>query len=150
DLAWPNGIQEELSQPVALLLNEGPEVVAVASQAGYRCSLRATDLQRYVQAEIPVEAAAERTLDQADWRLLCRLDRSKTTHGLRGPSVHRPGIRDHFTGSRMRALASPAAAFASCWTFCEPASLSSTKPPSRAYSGRLRRIIFSPLNPSTG
>ena len=23
DLAWPNGIQEELSQPVAVLLNEG-------------------------------------------------------------------------------------------------------------------------------
>ena len=26
DLAWPNGLQEGLSQPVALLLDEGPEV----------------------------------------------------------------------------------------------------------------------------
>ena len=37
DLAWPNGIQEELSQPVAVLLNESTETIAIASQAGYRC-----------------------------------------------------------------------------------------------------------------
>ena len=37
DLAWPNGIQEELSQPVAVLLNEGTEVISLASQAGFRC-----------------------------------------------------------------------------------------------------------------
>ena len=37
DLAWPNGIQEELSQPVAVLLNEGAETIAFASQAGFRC-----------------------------------------------------------------------------------------------------------------
>jgi hypothetical protein len=37
DLAWPNGIQEELSQPVAVLLNEGTETIATARQAGYRC-----------------------------------------------------------------------------------------------------------------
>jgi hypothetical protein len=37
DLAWPNGIQEELSQPVAVLLNEGAKTIATASQAGYRC-----------------------------------------------------------------------------------------------------------------
>jgi hypothetical protein len=36
DLAWPNGIQEELSQPVAVLLNEDTETIAIASQAGYR------------------------------------------------------------------------------------------------------------------
>ena len=37
DLAWPNGIQEELSQPVAVLLNEGAETLALASSAGFRC-----------------------------------------------------------------------------------------------------------------
>lgn len=36
DLAWPHGLQSELTQPVALLLNEGPEVLAVAMEAGYR------------------------------------------------------------------------------------------------------------------
>ena len=57
DLAWPNGIQEELSQPVALLLNEGSEVLAIASQAGYRCFLSVDELRRYIQSEILVEDA---------------------------------------------------------------------------------------------
>jgi hypothetical protein len=34
DLAWPNGIQEELSQPVVVMLNEGPEAIAIASLVG--------------------------------------------------------------------------------------------------------------------
>lgn len=52
DLAWPSGIQEELSQPVVVLLNEGSGTVAVASQAGYRCFTAIADFQNYVQSEI--------------------------------------------------------------------------------------------------
>lgn len=52
DLAWPNGIQEELSQPVALLLNEGSDVIAVANQAGYRCFVSVPEFKRYVEKEI--------------------------------------------------------------------------------------------------
>ncbi len=52
DLAWPNGIQEELSQPVAVLLNETAETVSIASQAGFRCFTEADDFRRYVQREI--------------------------------------------------------------------------------------------------
>jgi hypothetical protein len=52
DLAWSNGIQEELSQPVAVLLNEGSDVLAIASQAGYRCFVTIAEFKRYVQAEI--------------------------------------------------------------------------------------------------
>ena len=37
DLAWPRGIQAELSQPVVVLLNEGSQTIAIASQAGFRC-----------------------------------------------------------------------------------------------------------------
>jgi len=55
DLAWPNGIQEELSQPVAVLLNESAEVIAFASQAGYRCFTTIEDFKRYVMAEILVQ-----------------------------------------------------------------------------------------------
>jgi hypothetical protein len=55
DLAWPNGIQEELSQPVVVLLNEGPETMAIASQAGYRCFTTIAEFQRYVQTEILVQ-----------------------------------------------------------------------------------------------
>lgn len=52
DLAWPAGIQEGLSQPVAVLLDESNEVIAMASQAGYRCFLSVPEFQRYVETEI--------------------------------------------------------------------------------------------------
>jgi hypothetical protein len=55
DMAWPNGIQEALSQPVVVLLNEGSETMAIASQAGYRCFTAIADFQRYVQSEILVQ-----------------------------------------------------------------------------------------------
>ncbi len=55
DLAWPNGLQEELSQPVAVLLNEGEETIALASAAGYRCFTSAAIFQEYVRKEILVE-----------------------------------------------------------------------------------------------
>jgi hypothetical protein len=54
DLAWPHGIQEELSQPVAVLLNETTETIAIASQAGYRCFTAADEFRRYVENEILV------------------------------------------------------------------------------------------------
>jgi len=52
DLAWPNGIQEELSQPVAVLLNESTDIIAIASQAGYRCFTSTGEFQRYVNREV--------------------------------------------------------------------------------------------------
>jgi hypothetical protein len=52
DLAWPNGIQEELSQPVAVLLNESTETIGIASQAGYRCFTGIEEFRRYVDSEI--------------------------------------------------------------------------------------------------
>jgi len=52
DLAWPNGIQEELSQPVAILLDETKEIFALASTAGYRTFSSVCDFQKYVQREI--------------------------------------------------------------------------------------------------
>lgn len=57
DLAWPNGIQEELSQPVTLLLNESAETIGIASQAGFRCFTSAAEFQRYVQREVLAEEA---------------------------------------------------------------------------------------------
>lgn len=52
DLAWPNGIQEELTQPVAVLVNEDTEILALASQAGFRCFTTIAEFQRYVKTEI--------------------------------------------------------------------------------------------------
>jgi hypothetical protein len=58
DLAWPSGIQEELSQPVAVLLNEGSDVVAIASQAGYRCFVTVAEFKRYVLTDILAQEEA--------------------------------------------------------------------------------------------
>ena len=58
DLAWPDGIQAELSQPVVVLLNEGAETIAIASQAGFRCFTRAAEFRRYVQTEVLFEETA--------------------------------------------------------------------------------------------
>jgi hypothetical protein len=52
DLAWPNGIQEELSQPVAVLINESNETLAFASQFGFRCFTIMEDFRKYVETEI--------------------------------------------------------------------------------------------------
>ena len=51
DLAWPNGIQAGLSQPVAVLLNESRDVIVLASGAGYRCFTTPTDFRQYVEDE---------------------------------------------------------------------------------------------------
>lgn len=52
DLAWPDGIQSGLSEPVAVLLNETPEVLSLASSAGFRFFTSAVGFQRYVESEI--------------------------------------------------------------------------------------------------
>ncbi|WP_261997405.1 DUF262 domain-containing protein [Stenotrophomonas sp. Ste96] len=57
DLAWPTGLQEELSQPVVVLLNEEAAVITLASQAGYRCFTDVAAFRRYVEAKILSEAA---------------------------------------------------------------------------------------------
>lgn len=52
DLAWPSGIQEELSQPVAVLINEEAAIVSFASQAGFRCFTNLTSFRKYVESEV--------------------------------------------------------------------------------------------------
>ncbi len=52
DLAWPNGIQEELSAPVAVLLDEAPEMIALASGAGYRCFTSVAAFREYIEKDI--------------------------------------------------------------------------------------------------
>ena len=52
DLAWPSGIQEGFSEPVALLIDEGAETLKEASQAGYRCFTDMADFRKYVEHEI--------------------------------------------------------------------------------------------------
>ena len=48
DLAWPNGLQEGYSQPVALLIDEDSGVEDIVSQAGFRFYTDVESLKRYV------------------------------------------------------------------------------------------------------
>ncbi len=52
DLAWPDGLQEGLSTPVALLLNEPTATENAANRAGYRFFTDAEDFRTYVKKEI--------------------------------------------------------------------------------------------------
>jgi hypothetical protein len=62
DLVWPEGIQEGLSEPVALLLNENEDTLAAASASGLRCFTSVKAFKAYVDRElVPLmpEAALE-------------------------------------------------------------------------------------------
>lgn len=52
DLAWPNGLQEGLSNPVALLINEGVETLSAAGSAGFLYFTDVESFKNYVQSEI--------------------------------------------------------------------------------------------------
>lgn len=52
DLAWPIGLQEGLSKPVAVLLNESSSLMAVASRAGYRVFDSISTFHSYVESEV--------------------------------------------------------------------------------------------------
>lgn len=54
DLAWPDGLQKGLTGPVAVLLNESPEVEELVNQVGYRYFSRLEDFYAYVNHEILV------------------------------------------------------------------------------------------------
>ena len=52
DLAWPNGLQEGLSEPVAVLIREGSETLNAANVAGYRYFTDVAMFQHYVQHDV--------------------------------------------------------------------------------------------------
>ena len=52
DLAWPNGLQSGLTQPVCVLIDEGEDVEDAASLAGYRCFSTIRAFHTYVKDEI--------------------------------------------------------------------------------------------------
>jgi hypothetical protein len=58
DLAWPNGLQEELSEPVAVLLNEHDDTIALASAAGFRCFTNVAAFEDYVNKQMLGQLAA--------------------------------------------------------------------------------------------
>ena len=57
DLAWPNGLQDSYSQPVALLLGEEPGTLQIANDHGFRHFTSADAFKRYTEAEVLALAA---------------------------------------------------------------------------------------------
>jgi len=52
DLAWPDGLQEGLSKPVALLINESQETYNAANQAGFSYFTDIDSFHKYVLDEV--------------------------------------------------------------------------------------------------
>jgi hypothetical protein len=52
DLAWPNGLQEGYSQPVALIINESRETEEAVNLAGFRHFTEFEAFRTYVQREV--------------------------------------------------------------------------------------------------
>ncbi|OQY18625.1 MAG: hypothetical protein B6I36_06505 [Desulfobacteraceae bacterium 4572_35.1] len=52
DVAWPEGVQQGLSQPVAVLLDEGAEVYRIAGEKGFRYFTVIDDFKKYVMREV--------------------------------------------------------------------------------------------------
>jgi hypothetical protein len=52
DLAWPNGVQEGLTTPVALLIDEGKQTLHAAQRHGFRYFTDLDSFKRYVKKEI--------------------------------------------------------------------------------------------------
>ena len=52
DLAWPDGLQEELTAPVALLLDEEAATLQIANDHGFRHFTNADAFKRYVETDV--------------------------------------------------------------------------------------------------
>lgn len=50
DLAWPNGIQPGLTEPVAFLFDETPDTQGIVNAAGYRYFTDVQSFQKYVES----------------------------------------------------------------------------------------------------
>lgn len=57
DLAWPDGIQTGLSEPVALMLNEPADMIAAATGAGFRCFTSTADFRHYLEDKFHLRTA---------------------------------------------------------------------------------------------
>lgn len=52
DLAWPDGVQAELSKPVAVLIDEDRDVLEIAGRRGYQFFTNPDDFKQYINNEM--------------------------------------------------------------------------------------------------
>jgi WD40 repeat protein len=62
DVAWPRGLQEGYSQPIALLLGEEEQNIAGLNQVGYRFFINIETLRRYLENNVDTSNLEEFTL----------------------------------------------------------------------------------------
>ena len=55
DIAWPNGVRQELTEAVALLIDESAELMSLANSAGFRCFTTTHAFRQYVIHEVEGE-----------------------------------------------------------------------------------------------
>lgn len=55
DIAWPRGLQEGFSEPVALLIGEGPETINATNRAGFKYFTEVSEFKKYILKEILAE-----------------------------------------------------------------------------------------------
>jgi hypothetical protein len=65
DLAWPDGVQPGLTQPVCVLIDEDNDVEDAASLAGFRCFSSPNAYRKYIKDEILHDPDAD-VADEAD------------------------------------------------------------------------------------
>lgn len=58
DLAWPEGMQPGLSEPVALFINEERETEELVSRAGFKFFTSVEGLKEYVIEELSASGVA--------------------------------------------------------------------------------------------
>jgi hypothetical protein len=63
DIAWPSGVQPELTEPVALLIDEPVEVWNAATAYGYRIFISAQAFRDYCQALLLTAGASAGSVD---------------------------------------------------------------------------------------
>ena len=59
DLAWPDGLQVGLTEPVALMIDEDPDLRDRVSQTGYRVFTDEDSLKEYVSSVIAIQLTVE-------------------------------------------------------------------------------------------
>jgi hypothetical protein len=55
DIAWPQGVRQELTEAVAVLIDESAELMSLANSAGFRCFTTADAFRQYVVHEVEGE-----------------------------------------------------------------------------------------------
>ena len=64
DLAWPTGLQENFSQPVALLFDEDAEIIRAVNHQRFRSFTETEALEKYIQEGVLTQTSVIQLSDR--------------------------------------------------------------------------------------